>query len=127
MLLKERRMNMLTALGKELRFLRISRGELLKDMACKLSITPAYLSSIENGKRVPSKDMVDKIIELYRLDTDDSENLVKAFYETVDEVQFSLKGKSELNKNLGIVFARKFDELSEKQVSSIIKILNEKE
>ena len=118
---------MLTAVGKELRILRISRGELLKDMACKLSITPAYLSSIENGKRVPSKDMVDKIIELYRLDTDDSENLVKAFYETVDEVQFSLKGKSELNKNLGIVFARKFDELSEKQVSSIIKILNEKE
>ena len=57
---------MLTALGKELRILRISRGELLKDMACKLSITPAYLSSIENGKRVPSKDMVDKIIELYR-------------------------------------------------------------
>ena len=53
---------MLTALGKELRILRISRGELLKDMACKLSITPAYLSSIENGKRVPSKDMVDKII-----------------------------------------------------------------
>ena len=120
-------MNMLTSLGKELRILRISKGELLKDMACKLSITPAYLSSIENGKRVPSKDIVDKIIKLYRLGDDDSESLVNAFYETVDEVQLSLKGKPESNINLGIAFARKFDELSEKQVSSIIKVLNGKE
>lgn len=46
---------MLTALGKELRILRISRGELLKDMACKLSITPAYLSSIEMVKEFRQK------------------------------------------------------------------------
>ena len=34
---------MITLLGKELRILRLNRGEFLKDMADKLHITPAYL------------------------------------------------------------------------------------
>lgn len=41
---------MLTEFGKVLRSIRISRHELLKDMADKLKITSAQLSSIETGK-----------------------------------------------------------------------------
>jgi len=40
---------MLCALGKELRKIRIERGELLLDMANRIGIRPALLSGIENG------------------------------------------------------------------------------
>ena len=41
---------------------RIQHGELLKDMADKLDVAPAYLSAIENGKRVPNKKLLNNII-----------------------------------------------------------------
>ena len=49
---------MLTSLGKYLRTFRIQQGELLKDMATLLDVAPAYLSSIENGKRLPTRKFI---------------------------------------------------------------------
>jgi HTH-type transcriptional regulator, competence development regulator len=47
---------MLTAYGKFLKKFRIDRNETLADMAGKLKISSAYLSSIENGTReIPAK------------------------------------------------------------------------
>lgn len=117
---------MLTALGKELRILRIKNGELLKEMAQKLSITPAYLSSIENGKRTPPKNIVSQLVQIYRLDSDYKEKLLYAYFDTMDEVRINIANSSESQKNLGLVFARKFDSLSSKEVDSIMKILNSK-
>jgi transcriptional regulator with XRE-family HTH domain len=46
----------LTAYGKFLKKFRIDRNETLADMAGKLKISSAYLSSIENGTReIPAK------------------------------------------------------------------------
>ena len=42
---------MLTSLGKFLRKLRIDIGETLRDMADKLSVSSAFLSAVENGKK----------------------------------------------------------------------------
>lgn len=117
---------MLTALGKELRILRINNGELLKEMAKKLSITPAYLSSIENGKRIPPKNIVSQLVQVYVLDSDVEGRLLDAYFDTIDEVQINIANSSESKKNLGLVFARKFDSLSSKEVDSIMKILNKK-
>ena len=36
------------------RLLRIARDKKVKDLAQELSITPAYINAIENGKRFPS-------------------------------------------------------------------------
>lgn len=117
---------MLTALGKKFRILRINNGELLKDMADKLSITPAYLSSIENGKRTPQKSIINKILDCYQLNEDEAEALFDAYYDTIHEVQLNFAKASESQKNLSLVFARKFDNLSSNQVNDIMKILNGK-
>lgn len=117
---------MLTSLGKELRILRINNGELLKDMAAKLSITPAYLSSIENGKRVPPRNIVQQLADIYMLDNVTIQKLSDAYYDTVEEIQINLRGLSDTSRSLGLVFARKFDNLSSSQVNSIMKILNGK-
>ena len=42
---------MITRFGKELRKIRIDHGEILKDMAEKLQVTPSFLSSVEVGKK----------------------------------------------------------------------------
>ena len=52
---------MLVELGKELRMIRLSENELLKDMAKRINVAPSYLSAIENGKRRPTKNLLDNI------------------------------------------------------------------
>ena len=59
---------MATTYGKVLRRIRIDRDELLKNMAEKLKMTSAHLSSIENGKRQIPNNMTRSIVDIYELD-----------------------------------------------------------
>lgn len=114
---------MLTSLGKELRKLRIDRGEVLRDMAEKLSISSAYLSSIENGKRRASEELIEKIEKLYSLNQTESKNLQKSLEKSIDEVTITLKNSTGIKRDLGLVFARKFDGLSNQDIQNLMKIL----
>lgn len=40
------------------RLLRIARDRKVKDLAKELSVTPAYINSIENGERYPSERLL---------------------------------------------------------------------
>lgn len=115
---------MITALGKELRRMRIDSGELLKDMADKLKITPSYLSSIENGKRKPTRDFIDKVVIMYNLTNPQKKILEIAYFETIDEISIFTDNVSNEKKELGLVFARKFNSLDSEQMKSIAMILN---
>ncbi|EJF85537.1 hypothetical protein MCY_01098 [Bartonella rattimassiliensis 15908] len=59
---------MLTSFGKILRKIRLDRFERLLDMADKVGISVAFLSSVEIDKKSIPVGMEDKIIELYDLD-----------------------------------------------------------
>lgn len=59
---------MVSNLARFLRLLRISKYEILYDMALKLNMKSSDLSKIENGYQNPPKDFADKIIKLYNLD-----------------------------------------------------------
>lgn len=74
---------MVTAIGKELRFMRLDLGELLKDMADKLHITPSYLSSIENGKFNPTRKWFDNLCKVYNLSSEQRQKLENAYYKTL--------------------------------------------
>lgn len=117
---------MLTELGKILRTLRMERGELLKDMADKLAIVPSYLSSIENGKRTPSRDFVQKLEKAYSFSKEERDVLMSAFEHTVEEVTINLQNMSKEHIDLSVVFARRLNELSINQVKAINKILGKK-
>lgn len=118
---------MLTDLGKELRRIRISNNEYLKDMASKLGITSAYLSAIENGKREPTKKFMDTLFSIYSISLNEQKNLMQAFYSTIDNVSINLSNQSSEHKDLGLVFARKFDGLSDEQIRMLTKILNKED
>lgn len=66
----------LTEFGKFLRKLRIDNGELLKDMAIKLNVTPSFLSMVETGKRSVPKKWKEEIEKSYSLSLKQKEELI---------------------------------------------------
>lgn len=66
----------LTEVGKFLRKLRVDNGELLKDMAIKLNVTPSFLSMVETGRRNIPKKWEEEIKEIYSLSLKQKEELI---------------------------------------------------
>ena len=113
---------MLTPFGKTLRVFRLNRGELLKDMAERLEITPAYLSAIENGKKVPTPELMAKLYKAYDLSPEQKEEIEDARARTIRMIDITFK--KDVVADLGILFARKLESLSDTQRLSIKEILN---
>ena len=65
----------LTEFGKFSRKLRIDNGELLKDMAIKLNVTPSFLSMVETGRRSIPKKWEEEIEKIYSLSLKQKEEL----------------------------------------------------
>lgn len=117
---------MLTTFGKILRKLRIDNGQLLKDMADNLGISSANLSSVEHGKRSPQRTMVQDIIIKYHLQAEDEESLWNAYDLAREETSIQLTGISSTRQELGLTFARRFNDLSQDQVRDIMSVLKKK-
>ncbi|HCB93200.1 MAG TPA: XRE family transcriptional regulator [Selenomonas sp.] len=114
---------MVTAFGKFCRKLRIDRGQIMLNMAESLQVSPAFLSAVENGKKNIPAHWGQKIIELYRLSEEKSQELLSAIEKSKTEVRINLSEHSEQDRNLAIVFAREFDSLNEEQKEEIFKML----
>lgn len=114
---------MLTEFGKCLRRIRLEKGQRLKDMADILNITSAYLSSVENGIRKPTKELVNKLINKYNFNDNEKQVLIDAFSNTINTITIDTSLSSSSQADLGLVFARKINSLSEEQIDNIKKIL----
>lgn len=117
---------MLTELGKYLRKLRIDHGQLLKNMADILGISSANLSAVENGKRKPQHKMIKDIVDHYCLSDEEQNKLWDAYSITREEVSLSLENATDMRREVGLAFARQFDELSTQQMDDILRILHKK-
>lgn len=58
------------SLGDLIREARTPKGS-LRDFAKKLDITPSYLSDIENDRRIPAEEVLQRIADLLELDFDE--------------------------------------------------------
>ncbi len=114
---------MLTELGKVLRKMRIDKGELLKDMADKLSISPSYLSAIESSERNIPDGFIKKVIHVYKLTLSEAREIETAAQRSIKEVKFDLSQKSQTHREAAILLARKFDSLDDCQLEAFIKLL----
>lgn len=116
-----------TEFGKFLRKMRIDRSERLGDMAGKLGVSSAYLSSIENGAREIPEDFVAKIAAEYGLDEAQTNELEEAKAKargTVD-VKFSEQRSQADYVETAVMFARDFSRLNAEQVKKIKALLKE--
>ena len=115
---------MKTSLGGFLRKIRLSNGEILKDMAENLGVSSAFLSAVENGKKKMPESWYKKLMDLYNLTDQQQEELKQAVFESSEIVELNIKDASEENKDLAICFARNFNSLDEETSKQIFEILN---
>ena len=113
-------------LSKFLAIKRIEYNENLFDMARKLDISIAYLSSIENGKREIPRDFFEKIKKNYNLNLSEEEKLKKIISYT-KKIVIDMKELSEDRKDISLRYARKIQSLSEEKLRKLREILWEEE
>ncbi|HZK09794.1 MAG TPA: helix-turn-helix domain-containing protein [Clostridia bacterium] len=114
---------MLTKFGLLLRHLRLSKNQVLKDMADKIGVSSSYLSSVENGKRKVPRDWADKIKSQYDLDKTQYLELLNAVDLTNKEIIISLDCKSQEQKEVILSFARKVDDMDENFIKAFKELL----
>lgn len=114
----------LTDFGKELRKLRIDRGEVLKTMSDKLGITSSYLSAIEFGKRSVPANMIQQLKELYDLDNTQIEQLEAARDRSLKDININLAGASGSRRDAALMFARTFKNLTDEEVEEMKTFLS---
>ena len=112
----------ITEFGKELRKLRIERGEKLLNMSKRLGVSASFISSIEIGKKPPPNGFEEKIIEKYKLDRTFSEKL-RLLSDNCRKT-FTLEPENTVQKDAAALFARRLSSISSEELDNIKKILN---
>ena len=115
---------MKTRLGLFLRNLRIANNEVLLNMAQKLGVTSPFLSNVENCKKPMPEDMFGKIVTIYKLTAQQIDELRTAMIEAGGALKLNLEHSSASNRELAVVFARKFNKLDEETSRKMIAFLN---
>ncbi|MBP3695163.1 MAG: helix-turn-helix transcriptional regulator [Thermoguttaceae bacterium] len=111
---------MITSFGKILRKIRIDSGEILKNMADRLEISSAYLSAIENGRRVIPETLVHQLQVAYSLSAEVVQELQKAKDESMMYIRIDLEKSSPLQKNAAIIFQRSFESIDDATALKLI-------
>lgn len=105
---------MLTAFGRALRKLRIDRGLLLKEMAERLSMTSAFLSSVETGRKAIPDGLVARICEAYDLKEEERVQLSRAAAQSIQEIRMKMPNNaSEADREALSVLARTFGNMTD--------------
>lgn len=114
-----------TAFGKILRKMRIDCSEVLGDMAKRLKVSAAYLSSIENGLREIPDDFTARIAAEYGLDEAQKNGLdeAKAKVKGAVDVKFNEQKTEADYVETAVMFARDFSRLSVEQVNELKELL----
>lgn len=114
----------LTEFGKEMRKLRIDRGEVLKNMSDKLGITSSYLSAIECGKRTVPSDLIPRLTEIYGLDDEHVAQLEAARDSSLKELRINFEDASEGQRDVALMFARTFKNLTREEIDEMMSFLS---
>lgn len=118
----------LNEFGKELRRLRLDRDELLKDMARRLRITPAFLSSIESGRKPVPADFVARVNEEYALSEAVRNRLQTAADMTRSSFEIKLSSSAtSRHREAAAVLARTFPGLGSADLEELVKFMNERQ
>ena len=114
-----------TAFGKILRKMRIDCSEVLGVMAQRLKVSPAYLSSIENGGREIPDDFITKIVKEYGLSEEQKNELeeAKAKVKGAVNVDFTDQKTEADYVETAVMFAKDFSRLSVEQVNELKELL----
>ncbi len=110
--------------GKAMKALRAQRGIMLRELACRVGRSVAFLSAVEHGrKRVPHK-LVDDIIGALALDAAEAAALHRAARSANEQaLRLTVSGVDGDTRAVLFAVARSFDRLAAEERDAIVRIL----
>ncbi|AMN51175.1 MULTISPECIES: helix-turn-helix domain-containing protein [Stappiaceae] len=111
----------MTPLGAKIRELRIKRDVSLKEMAAALSVSSAYLSALEHGKRgKPTWFLVQRIITYFNVIWDEAEEIQRLAELSDPRVTIDTAGMDPKATELANQLALKIGGLSEESLAALL-------
>lgn len=110
-----------------LRKIRKENHEVLGDMSCRLGISSAFLSRVENGLTQPSERLISSVIEVYKLTGKEKDDFEAAGYALRNSNLFDLSRMPVRVKKLIVSISRNASALSNEQIASMYEIMNGQE
>ncbi|WP_103222035.1 helix-turn-helix domain-containing protein [Roseibium marinum] len=111
----------MTPLGAKIRELRTKRDVSLKEMAAALSVSSAYLSALEHGKRgKPTWFLVQRIITYFNVIWDEAEEIQRLAELSDPRVTIDTAGMSPRATELANQLAQKIGGLSDDSLAALL-------
>ncbi|ALU60310.1 helix-turn-helix domain-containing protein [Pseudomonas syringae] len=114
---------MLTEFGKALRKIRIDKGMLLKDLAGALSISPAYLSAVETGKKPIPDGLVGRIASLFDYAKGSDEYIAIEDSASMSKGEAPMKHLPQKHQQAVLAFARNLGGLNAEEVDKLLGVI----
>lgn len=115
-----------TKFGEFVRILRIKRHEVMGDMAMILDTSVPFLSAVENGKKNVPSEWIERIIEHYKLSTEDAHELREAVEESRMQYKIMAGNAGLTQRKAALQFARSFDNMDDETAEKILQLLSKK-
>lgn len=110
--------------GKEARKLRIDHDLLLKDVADRLEVSPAFLSAVEAGRKAIPPGFVNRVAEAMGLNSEERMRLQVAADRSAREQKITFGSQtSTVARETASMLARNFDSLTEEDFKKIRAVL----
>jgi len=114
----------MTPFGVKLRQIRAERGMTLKQMAEALGVSPAYLSSLEHGRRGrPAHPMVVAICALLNIIWDEADELLRLARLSHPRVTVDTQGLAAPATELANLLAERIRKLTPSEIDRMLAIL----
>ena len=115
----------MTPLGAKIRELRTKQGVSLKEMAAALSVSSAYLSALEHGKRgKPTWFLVQRIIAYFNVIWDEAEEIQRLAELSDPRVTIDTAGMNPKATELSNQLALKIGGLSDESLTHLLHQLS---
>lgn len=118
---------MLTEFGKFTRKLRIELDENMLEMAEKLNVSTAFLSSVETGKKKIPKDWFELLSNKYNLNENQQRELKEAIELSAQVIKIDFSDKSDDDKHFMLKLAKSVGMIDQTTKDKILEILNKGE
>ena len=119
---------MLSPYGAWVRAYREKNRITLRDMSRALGKSPSFLSALELGRKSVPNSIVDEIDQVYDLSKEELIELRKSAESSRKQAKVRFEDRTNANeREVAMLFARNFDDLTEDQTERIRKILEERD
>lgn len=113
-----------TPFGEFYKILRIKNNENLSTASKLLSVSPAFISSVECGKRPVPEDWYNILCKHYSLSQTEQSQLKDAIDSSQTIVKLGLLNATLQQRKVAVAFQRSFDNLNEDVANKLLEILN---